>query len=169
MHRIKYEDRKLLPNLTAVYVVRSATEVLYVGSTWTLRERMLKHNKKKDFVALGACLVEWLEVSDEVLGDEERRLVRSLMPTLNSNASRPKKRKPVQAVCKVPQITSLRDETRTLLASYMAGKAVDKTLTVLAEEMQVSVNWIKLFVGGKIANPGVNTIETLNVYLKKAR
>lgn len=63
----------------------------------------------------------------------------------------------------MPEITTLRDETRELLLSRPA------TLTVaaIAETLGVSKAWVNAFARGEIANPGVVTIETLNAFLKK--
>ena len=62
------------------------------------------------------------------------------------------------------EITKLRDETRQLLLDRPASL----TIAVIADEVKVSIAWLNLFARGKIDNPGVVTIETLNVYLKRA-
>lgn len=61
------------------------------------------------------------------------------------------------------EITKLRDETRELLLNRPASLAVG----TIAEAMGVSKSWLNAFARGDIENPGVVTIETLNVYLKK--
>lgn len=60
-------------------------------------------------------------------------------------------------------VTSLRDETRILLNNRPASLTLDE----IATELNVSVQWLRLLSKGKIANPGVNTVETLNKFLTK--
>lgn len=64
----------------------------------------------------------------------------------------------------MPEITTLRDETRELLLNRPATM----TVAVIAEALGISKAWINAFARGDIANPGVVTIETLNAFLKKA-
>lgn len=64
----------------------------------------------------------------------------------------------------MPEITTLRDETRELLLNRPQTL---KTSTI-ADDLRVSVAWLNAFARGNIENPGVVTIETLNAYLKKA-
>lgn len=64
----------------------------------------------------------------------------------------------------MPEITTLRDQTRELLLNRPQTL---KTSTI-AEDLDVSVAWLNAFARGDIDNPGVVTIETLNAYLKKA-
>lgn len=58
--------------------------------------------------------------------------------------------------------TKLRDETRGLLKNRPASL----TNTKIAEDLNISIDWLTKFRDGKIENPGVVTIESLNVYLK---
>lgn len=61
------------------------------------------------------------------------------------------------------EVTTLRDETRALLLNRPASV----TIGDVAEATGVSKSWLNTFMRGGIENPGVVTIETLNVYLKK--
>ncbi len=61
------------------------------------------------------------------------------------------------------EVTKLRDETRELLLNRPASIDVG----TIAEAIGVSKSWVNSFARGDIPNPGVVTIETLNVYLKK--
>jgi hypothetical protein len=60
------------------------------------------------------------------------------------------------------ELTSLRDSTRQLLLDRPASLST----ATIAKEIKVSTAWITAFARGAIDNPGVNTIETLNAYLK---
>lgn len=62
------------------------------------------------------------------------------------------------------EITKLRDETIKLLLDRPASLPMD----TIAKEIGVSTSWLNTLARRKIANPGVVTIETLNLYLKKA-
>lgn len=59
-------------------------------------------------------------------------------------------------------ITTLRDETRLLLICR------DPSLTIaeIAKAIDSSPQWLNQFARGSIPNPGVNTVETLNAFLK---
>lgn len=60
------------------------------------------------------------------------------------------------------KITTLRDETRTLLNK----RPKDLTAESIAKQLNVSIPWVNMFAAGKIENPSVVTIETLNYLLK---
>jgi hypothetical protein len=167
MQRTNYEDRRMLPNVSAVYVVRSEQAALYVGSTWTLRQRLVSHNKREAFEANGAIFIDWVEVTDEQLEETEKRFVREFMPTLNKLAHRTKVKK-VQKTAPVgyPKQTNWRDFAVSLLQQHLKDKPLDKTLAEVAKEINVSISWLKLMAKGKIDNPGTVTIETLIEFLK---
>lgn len=59
-------------------------------------------------------------------------------------------------------VTNLRDRTRLALNNRPASL----TLAEICKELDVSESWLRLFSRGKIENPGVVTIETLNEFLK---
>lgn len=59
-------------------------------------------------------------------------------------------------------ITNLRDQTRLALNNRPASL----TFAEICKELNVSESWLRLFSRGKIENPGVVTIETLNEFLK---
>lgn len=63
----------------------------------------------------------------------------------------------------MPEITTLRDETRELLLNRPASLSVGD----IADAIKVSKSWLNAFARGDIPNPGVVTVETLNAYLKK--
>lgn len=167
MQRTNYEDRRTLPNVSAVYVVRNEKAALYVGSTWTLRQRLISHNKREAFEANGAAFIDWVEVSDEQLEELEKKLVRDFMPTLNKLAHRSKvKKKPKVESVGYPQQTSWRDLAISLLQAHLKDKPLDKTLAEISKQINVSISWLKLMAKGKIENPGTVTIETLIEFLK---
>jgi len=58
--------------------------------------------------------------------------------------------------------TSWRDSTRDLLNERPASLTIDK----IAEDLGYSSAWLRMFARGKIDDPGVCKIQTLNVYLK---
>lgn len=169
MQQVKYEDRRSLPNCSAVYVVRSETQVLYVGSSWTLRQRFVSHHRRDAFLAHNATVIEWQECEDDEIADIERKLVRKLSPLLNIAASRPKAKKVKQKPTGIaPQLTSWRDACISALASYVEGKPKEKTLVEVSEATGVSVGWLKQLLAGNIDNPGILYIESVSEYLKKA-
>ncbi len=169
MQQIKYEDRRNLPNVSAVYVVRSESQVLYVGSSWTLRQRFISHHRRDAFLAHNATFIEWEECPDDQMADIERKLVRKLSPLLNIAASRPKEKKIRQKVSTAtPQLTSWRDACISALSSYVEGKPKEKTLVEISEATGVSVGWLKQLLAGNIDNPGILYIESVSGYLKKA-
>lgn len=60
------------------------------------------------------------------------------------------------------EITTLRDETRRLLINRPASL----TFVQIAKELNVTARWVQNFAKGKTPNPGVVTVESLNVLLK---
>lgn len=58
--------------------------------------------------------------------------------------------------------TKWQDETRTLLQN----RPVTITYKMIAEAIGVTEAWVKLFAIGRTENPGVNTVEAMNNYLK---
>ena len=56
----------------------------------------------------------------------------------------------------------MRDETRTLLIDRPRSLTYER----IALDCGTSVRWLQAFAAGKIDNPGVVTVETLNTYLK---
>lgn len=61
--------------------------------------------------------------------------------------------------------TNFVEETRDLLLN----RPVHLTLVRIAEDTGLSHSWLQKFGGGKIENPGVNTLFTLNEYLKNLK
>ena len=59
------------------------------------------------------------------------------------------------------KVTTLRDKTRELLNK----RSIVLTTKVIADEIGVTPSWVNLFAAGKIENPSVVLIETLNVLL----
>jgi len=58
--------------------------------------------------------------------------------------------------------TSWRDTTRNLLNKRPASLKIEQ----IAKDLGVSSAWLRMFARGEIDNPGVNTIQSLNAYLK---
>lgn len=165
MKRISYAERKSLPNVTAVYIVKAKEIALYVGSTLTLRTRLMAHHKRDAFAYNNATSIEWLEVEEDDLAEKEKEFVRTFKPTLNSVAARAKpykKQKRKASSHKLNFLTSWRDECISLFNE----RPVSLLLSTIAKDMGVSLAWLRMFGRGEILNPGVCTIETLIEYLK---
>jgi hypothetical protein len=58
--------------------------------------------------------------------------------------------------------TKWQDETRHLLQN----RPVTVTYKMIADAIGVTEAWVKLFAIGRTENPGVNTVEAMNNYLK---
>ena len=169
MNRINYAERHSLPNVSAVYVIRSETDTLYIGSSWTLRARLNTHNLREAFAAHGAKFVDWESCEADELSELENRLIRELSPLLNKLASRPKNKKQSKASSKAQlTLTSVRDNCIAKLLAYLEGKPKEKTFAEIAEAINVSAGWLKQLAARKIENPGVVSIETLSFYLERA-
>lgn len=61
------------------------------------------------------------------------------------------------------EITTLRDETRHLLINRPASLTIEQ----IAKELNVTKSWVNAFAKNKTRNPGVVTVESLNVLLKQ--
>lgn len=157
-----------MPNVCGVYIVKTATQILYVGSSWRIGKRMRHHEKHRVFEELGATQIEWYEFAEDELVKKERQFCVELLPLLNSFASRTnKKRSPVER----PPIALMEDEDgapfpslediQAAFKQYLLGKPVNKTLEQMAKEINVSVSWLKAFRSGTIPEPGYERIRKL--------
>jgi hypothetical protein len=77
-------DRKALPASAAIYFVLSGDTVLYIGQTWSLRQRWAAHHRLDQINEYGACRIAWIQVDDIVLLDDiERACIEHFSPVLN--------------------------------------------------------------------------------------
>ena len=60
-------------------------------------------------------------------------------------------------------LTTLRDETRDLLLN----RPVHLEYKTIGKKIGKSTRWLVMFSTGKVNDPGVCTIETLNAFLKQ--
>lgn len=59
--------------------------------------------------------------------------------------------------------TAWRDKTKDLFINRPAWL----TIEVMSNDLNISPQWLRAFGRGAIENPGVNTVEKLNLYLTK--
>lgn len=78
-------ERKQLPCCPAIYFVMQNKEVMYIGKTINLTQRLSAHNRLKQFTKLGSDVrIAWLECKDtELLGQIEQVLIDYFKPLLN--------------------------------------------------------------------------------------
>lgn len=78
-------QRNKLPDLMAVYVVVGRTdEILYVGSTESLRTRWKSHHRRFQMKNIVQARIHWFEVKDPTrLRDTEAEWIARLSPALN--------------------------------------------------------------------------------------
>jgi hypothetical protein len=157
-----------LPNISAVYIIKTAKETLYVGSTVTLRARLRAHHRKDIFNADPTIIIEYIPCEIHNLGKLETLKIKELLPKLNAYGIR------TPYVEKTPLLfyplgwgnpsTSLRDKTIYLLNSQR-----EKTLKQIGKETDINIAWLSLFSRGKSLNPGVNTVQKLYEHLTKSK
>lgn len=77
-------DRKALPKIPCVYIVRSAKQVMYVGQAKNLFNRWVTHHQMYNLKSLPEVSISWLEIEDiNTLDEVERSLIQRLRPLLN--------------------------------------------------------------------------------------
>ena len=167
---ILYKNVDDLPDISAVYIVRNGSIVLYVGSTIRLRARLRAHHKK-EFFKMDGVTVEYIACEVQWLGPLEHKTIRELQPTLNAMMGRRSfKQRSLTLDGKLfypfgeNEVTSLRDKT-----IYLLNSQKDKNLKQISTELAVSYEWLCLFSRGKSINPGVNTVQKLYEYLTKSK
>lgn len=169
MQSIPYEQRAALPNIVAVYIVRSESECLYVGSSWTLRQRFASHTKQKEFAKHKACTIEYLPCSDEELATLEDQTARKYLPTLNKLTSRASKRPtPRKAKGQNVWAKEANESFNTIIAAFKSryeGNPVSKTSAKISEDTGLGVHWLNALYYGQIPNPSYNKIRALAIYL----
>lgn len=161
MQSISYEQRKDLPNISAVYFIYAHETLLYIGSSIRIRERICNHSKKEYFTNLGANNISWQPCRPDELEQVEGDAVKKYRPLLNSYASRGL-RKPKQ--CKHIKFNigpSLLEETLKLLSN----RSSVLTLPAISAETKIPLAWLKLFAANGIKDPSVNRVQALYEYL----
>lgn len=78
-------ERSRLPKCSAIYFVMQNENVLYIGKTINLAQRLTAHNRYKQFTRLGSEIcIAWLECNDiKLLGQIEEALITHFKPLLN--------------------------------------------------------------------------------------
>jgi hypothetical protein len=71
---------------SAVYIVKHGRNMLYVGESGNLRERLAVH-ELRDFFECKGVTVSWIEVPPSVRKKTEAKLIKRLHPRLNGRAS----------------------------------------------------------------------------------
>lgn len=81
-----WAERRHLPEVPAIYGLHDGQgQLLYVGQTINLRQRLATHHRSSQMPADG--VVRWLEVEPSLLDELERRLIAELAPPLNGTAN----------------------------------------------------------------------------------
>ena len=64
---------------------------------------------------------------------------------------------------KKDNFTEWRDKTKYLFLNRPACLTIES----MSKDLNISPQWLRAFGRGAIANPGVNTVEKINLYLTK--
>lgn len=160
MQTISYADKFSLPNVPAVYIIRTKKDVLYIGSSARLKHRVCNHNHKLKFK--DAISIDYIICSPEELGLIEREQIRNLKPILNIELYKWNRKKlGRRAQTESTDYTTLRDKTLNLLNI----KQETTQLKDIAIELNLSKQWLSSFAQGDIPDPSVNKIQKLYQYL----
>lgn len=72
-----------IPEVPGVYSVWAGDIPLYIGRSDNMRRRLLGHNKRKDFLALGVTAVKWLKQNYGIFNEwAESHLIHFYRPAL---------------------------------------------------------------------------------------
>ncbi len=78
-------SRRELPHCPAIYFVLSGEQIVYIGQTNSLLQRLQTHHRLKECKSLKNARIAWLECSDVKLMPEiEKSLIYWFEPTMNS-------------------------------------------------------------------------------------
>lgn len=80
---VSMSDRAYLPTSAGVYIVTTADQVLYVGQSATLRQRLRGHGRLGDFHAGMATRIYYLLLPVALLDPIEAALIAAMAPLLN--------------------------------------------------------------------------------------
>lgn len=104
---VRFEDRRLLPAIPAVYLVRAPKRTLYVGSSNNLRQRFQCHSHARIFKAWPTPLTIAWYCLDEPRGAicwEEFQMIQRHKPLLNINDVPGRKRKDADRLQEIADI-----------------------------------------------------------------
>jgi excinuclease UvrABC nuclease subunit len=127
---VAFEHRHTLPDLMAIYIVVDGSgNVLYVGSTESLRTRWKSHHRRFQIKHVNQARVHWFEINDPLsLRKTEAEWINQLSPSLN--------RQPVTGAPTVMIATLVSFATKQTL-EYLAkreDRSVSKIVKQLVEE-----------------------------------
>jgi len=78
------DERRDLPDETAIYFVLAGDIVLYIGQSVSLRQRWDAHHRLKQLNEYGGCRIAWMQVDNTgLLDDIERACIAHFNPVLN--------------------------------------------------------------------------------------
>lgn len=77
------------PEMSGVYFVWAGDELLYVGSSIKMRERLVMHTYRDLFAEEGVSKVTWAEFWSGNMGEVEKWLIQEFRPRLNTVHVRP--------------------------------------------------------------------------------
>ncbi|MHC5747346.1 MAG: ribbon-helix-helix domain-containing protein [Nostoc sp.] len=82
-------ERSHLPKCSAIYFVMQGEDVLYIGKTTNLAQRLTAHNRQKQFTKLSSDIcIAWLECNDtKLLKQIEEALIDLFKPLLNGTTN----------------------------------------------------------------------------------
>jgi hypothetical protein len=157
---IDFAAMKELPNLPAIYVILKDDDILYVGSSFYLRNRICTHGRMFDFMSNGANKLAWCEHADvNTLRKYEREMIIQLKPTLNKNGFNEVVGYP-HAKPPIPRSALL---TRTL--ELLKNRPSFLTLNMIQIETTLPEGWLVSIMCNPKMSPSVDRIVLLYEYL----
>lgn len=83
LNKVRYQDKRLLPQAACIYFVVSQTSVLYIGKAENLNKRWISHHKHLAISVISDVCIYYLQVAPSNLSDYEGQLIRKFKPLLN--------------------------------------------------------------------------------------
>ena len=163
---IAFASRRDLPEIAAVYMIRSTEAVIYIGSSLNIRHRIVNHNKLDLFVDEGAVSIEYLECLPKNLNELENEKIRQHFPKLNVLSSRAVRKQ--YANMSPAQSSKFKSKLRDKTLILLQNRPNTLTINAISDATGLDKSWLAQFSRGTIKGPDVCRIETLYEYLTGA-
>jgi predicted GIY-YIG superfamily endonuclease len=174
-NEIKFEDKRNLPKVIALYGVYKDDQLLYIGVSWNLCLRFRTHHKLEAFYKEGANFIKWVIYEDiEKLYSDENELIVKLKPKLNVALNRRSSKRTLLSTLEKPVYKTPYKMLGKSLVEFVfeltwefldSSRNRNEALQKISTDTGITASWLQSFVRAKVAEPGIKKIETLYCYL----
>lgn len=146
-----FSERNSVSAISVIYVVVSCGNLLYVGKTRNMCQRMSSHHRRREFGDSGATVC-WYQFPESSLSDLESECIRSLSPQLNGTGT-------AESIFAVRLLTDRDHENLFWLMSHLGTSSKSHALRVLLEDYRSQVP------GDKLSSPIIGELSDIEIRL----